>query len=150
MLSQIRLKIAEKLKDRDYRHKFFRGRAEDEVATQLLEFRKKRGLTQQDLAEKCGMKQSAISRIEKSSYSKWNFSTLWRLAQALDVRIRVVVDDMRDVVREYEVREKRATVHSDKLIGASTNDFPERLEAITAGFLAGSTSSQAVQYRNLQ
>jgi transcriptional regulator with XRE-family HTH domain len=108
MLFPIKNNLIQKLKDRTYRHKFFRGRAEDEVAAQLQEFRKKRDLTQDALAGQCGMKQSAISRIEKASYSKWSFSTLWRLAEALDVRIRVVIEDMDDVIRDYEARENQA------------------------------------------
>jgi transcriptional regulator with XRE-family HTH domain len=105
MLSQIKSYLNEKLRDRSYRHKFFKGRAEDEVASQLIAFRKKRRLSQTALARLCGMKQSAVSRIEKSTYSRWNFTTLWRVAKALDVRVQVRFTDMADVIAEYERRE---------------------------------------------
>ena len=102
MLSPIKIEISQKLRDAGYRHRFFRGRAEDEIAYRLRRFRKERGLTQGELAALCGMKQSAISRIEQASYSRWNFTTLWRIAEALDVRVRVTIDDIADAIREYE------------------------------------------------
>ncbi len=102
MLSPIKTTISQKLKNKNYRHAFFRGRAQDEIAYDLRRFRKERGLNQSELAQLCGMKQSAISRIEQASYSKWNFSTLWRIAEALDVRVRVKIDDMADALNEYE------------------------------------------------
>jgi len=105
MLSTIKSYLSAKLKDKNYRHKFFKGRTEDDVASQLIEFRKKRRLSQAALAKLCGMKQSAVSRIEKSSYSRWNFTTLWRVAKALDVRVQVIFTDMADVIAEYERRE---------------------------------------------
>jgi len=49
------------------------------------------------------MKQSAISRIEQAS--KWNIGTIWRIAEALDVRVRVAIDDMNEAIHEYELRE---------------------------------------------
>lgn len=104
MLSQIRMNLLEKLKDKNYRHRFFKGRTEDDLASKLIEFRKKRGLSQAALARLCGMKQSAVSRIEKASYSRWSFATLWRVAKALDVRVQVIFTGMEDVIREYEIR----------------------------------------------
>jgi transcriptional regulator with XRE-family HTH domain len=130
MLSQIRINLAEKLENKTYRHKFFKGRTEDELASKLIEFRKKRGLSQAALARLCGMKQSAVSRIEKASYSRWSFATLWRVAKALDVRVQVIFTDMADVVREYELR------YSDQrpTFGDIAN------QAAAAGALQGMTS----------
>ncbi len=105
MLSQIKTEIGEKLKDKGYRHRFFKGRAEDEIAFGLRRYRQLRGWSQSELAQRCGMKQSAISRIEQASYSRWNLTTLWRIADALDVRVRVAIDDAADAIREYEQRE---------------------------------------------
>ncbi|KKN61938.1 hypothetical protein LCGC14_0517070 [marine sediment metagenome] len=98
MLSSIKLGIADKLKDRGYRHRFFRGHAQDEVASRIKELREFRKLRQTDLAERCDMKQSAVSRIEQASYSRWNIDTLWRLAEALDVRMRITFEPMESVV----------------------------------------------------
>jgi DNA-binding Xre family transcriptional regulator len=100
MLSPIKTNLQQKLQDKGYRHRFFKGLAEDEIACGLRRFRIERGLNQSELAERCGMKQSAISRIEQSSYSKWNFNTLWRIADALDVRVAVKIDKMEDAISE--------------------------------------------------
>lgn len=102
MLSQINLKISEKLRDRKYRQRFFRGRTQDEVAYQLRRFRNERELSQTELARKCGMRQSAVSRLEQASYSRWGIQTIWRIAEALDLRVRVVIDDAMDAIKEYE------------------------------------------------
>jgi transcriptional regulator with XRE-family HTH domain len=131
MLSPIRVNLLEKLKGRNYRHRFFKGRAEDELASKLIEFRKERGLTQAALARLCGMKQSAVSRIEKASYSRWSFATLWRVAKALDVRVQVILTDMADVIREYEFR------YSDQR--PSYGDIAN--QAAAAGAVQGMTSS---------
>ena len=99
----IKLNLAEKLKDRDYRHRFFRGRAQDEVASLIKELREFRKLRQTDLAELCDMKQSAVSRIEQASYSRWNIDTLWRIAKALDLRMRITFEPMEDIIKQYQV-----------------------------------------------
>lgn len=48
------------------------------------------GLTQSELAEKAGMKQSALARIEKSGSART--STLKKLAKALDISVEQLVD----------------------------------------------------------
>lgn len=102
MLSPIKINISKKLLDRDYRHRFFQVRAEDEIASELRQFRKKRKLKQSALASLCDTKQSAISRIEQASYAKWRFDTLLKIAKALDVRVRVSLEDMADVIKKYQ------------------------------------------------
>jgi transcriptional regulator with XRE-family HTH domain len=111
MLSPIKTNIAEKLKNKGYRTRFFRGRTQDEIAFTLRAARKKRKLTQPELEKLSGMKQSAISRIEQASYSRWNFKTLLRLAESLDLRVRVVFDYAEDVIKEYERREGVEQIH---------------------------------------
>ena len=101
MLSPIKTNLSQKLKDKGYRHRFFKGLAEDEIAFGLRRYRIERGLNQSKLANLSGMKQSAISRIEQASYAKWNFNTLWRIADALDVRVAVKIDSMEEAVRAH-------------------------------------------------
>lgn len=48
------------------------------------------GLTQTDLAEKAGMKQSALARIEKSGSART--STLKKLAKAMDISVEQLID----------------------------------------------------------
>ncbi len=60
-----------------------------EIAMQVVELREKHGLTQSQLAERCGINQADISRIERGSTSP-TARTLHRIANALDADIRLV------------------------------------------------------------
>ena len=60
-----------------------------DIAMQLIELRERHGLTQAELAERCGMDQGDISRIERGSTSP-TARTLQRIADALDADVRLV------------------------------------------------------------
>lgn len=60
------------------------------VIEKLIERRLKRGLSQKDLAQRVGTKQSAISRFESGSYNP-TISFLYRVADALDSTLKVTV-----------------------------------------------------------
>ncbi len=59
------------------------------IAMQVVELREKHGLTPTQLAERCGVNQSDISRIERGSTSP-TARTLQRIADALDAGVRLV------------------------------------------------------------
>ena len=100
------LNLPIKLQNKEYRHVFFDEWAIAEVANQIRWLRKLRKLRQSDLAIGTGMKPSAISRIEQSDYSRWNFLTLLRIGRALDARVRVIFEPAEDVIRNYEADKK--------------------------------------------
>jgi ribosome-binding protein aMBF1 (putative translation factor) len=59
------------------------------LAVDLIELRRSRGLTQQQLAERSGVAQSEISRIERGAIHPTD--TTWkRLAEALNAELRLV------------------------------------------------------------
>lgn len=60
-----------------------------DVAIQVIELRERHGLTQAELAARCGIDQGDISRIERGSSSP-TARTLERIAAALDVDLRLV------------------------------------------------------------
>lgn len=60
-----------------------------EIAVQIIELREQHGLTQAELAERCGIDQGDISRIERGSTSP-TARTLQRIAEALDADVRLV------------------------------------------------------------
>ncbi len=107
MLSTIRLNLAERLKNRAYRRRYFRSQAQLDVAQQIRALRLKRELRQIDLAKAARMKQSAVSRVEQADYSRWTFTTLLRLADALDAKVKVIFSSAEDVIAEYEQRERQ-------------------------------------------
>src|SRR5262249_49273709 len=107
-LTDIRLGLTEKLRDPEYRHEFFRVITQDDIAAQIRSLREKRGLRQVDFAKAAEMKQSAVSRIEQAEYSRWSFTTLMRVARALDARLRVIFEPAEVGIREFEEAEKGA------------------------------------------
>lgn len=59
------------------------------VARQLYELRTAHGLTQRQLADLIGTKQSVIARLEDADYQGHSLSTLTRIADALGCAVRV-------------------------------------------------------------
>ena len=98
----IDLNLRAKLSDRLYRKKFFLAEASALIAAQIIALRKKRGLNQTEVAGLLETKQPAISRVERADYQNWNFNTLRKIADALDARIRVIIEPSEDVIAEYE------------------------------------------------
>src|SRR5688500_17698094 len=89
MASVRREQIAASVKDKEYRDLF----VAEEIATglpfQLRAMRQARGWSQQELAERAGMTQEGISRLESLTYGKFTLTTLKRLASAFDVALVV-------------------------------------------------------------
>jgi ribosome-binding protein aMBF1 (putative translation factor) len=59
------------------------------VAVAILQARTDAGLTQKQLADRAGMCQSAIARLEDADYEGHSLRTLERIALALNKRIEV-------------------------------------------------------------
>ena len=97
----IDLNLEEKLRDRSYRQKFFLAESSARIAAQLIALRKLRGLSQKEVADIIGTQQPAISRAEQADYQNWSFTTLRGIADALDARIRVLIEPSEDVTKEY-------------------------------------------------
>ena len=96
-MTSIDLDIPNKIKSRAYRSLFFRAEASARIAEQLISCRKRRGLTQCQLAELIGTKQPVISRIERADYRHWNLNTIFDIADALDARVSVVIEPWDDI-----------------------------------------------------
>ncbi len=62
-----------------------------DVAFQLISLREKAGLTQKQLAELVGTKQSNIARIESADYTSYTWKTLDKIAKALKARLEIKV-----------------------------------------------------------
>ena len=60
-----------------------------DIAMQVVELRELRGLTQAELAERCGIDQGDISRIERGATSP-TARTLHRIGDALGADVRLV------------------------------------------------------------
>ena len=78
----------ELLKDKDTNTIYKELGPEFALIEMIIKERIKKGLTQEELAEKIGTKQSAISRLESGTYNP-SFSFLRKVAKALDTRLKI-------------------------------------------------------------
>jgi len=88
----------------DYRYAYDEEFANTRMATQIKVLREGHDppLTQKQLAEKAGMKQSRISELENVAYSSWSISTLRRLARALGVRLAFQFESWAELLPEVD------------------------------------------------
>jgi len=84
-LPSIDLDVAERLRaDAEFRQAYFLAESSGMIARQLIGLRKRRGLSQTEIAKQLDTHQPAISRVESADYRNWSFNTLRRLAEAMD------------------------------------------------------------------
>ena len=108
-LQSIDNRIAGRLKsDREFRKEWYRAELEYGIPEQFRSLREFRDLTQAELANMIGMKQSAVSRFEKSTEPNWKFETLLRIADALDAQLVVGLEKSEDVIKRFEREELQA------------------------------------------
>jgi len=60
-----------------------------ETAYQLIQLRKKAGITQGQLAKKLGVSQQAVARLESLSYKGHSLSTLQKIADAFHKKLKL-------------------------------------------------------------
>lgn len=83
------LKKLKKLTRKDYRNGYMQSRVRSNIAYQILALRKKFGMSQTEMAEKTGKKQSVISRLEDPEYGRVTLGSLLDIASSLDVALLV-------------------------------------------------------------
>jgi len=80
--------LAERMKDEGFRTEYEALEPEFAIIQAMIDARKKTGLTQKQLAEKTGIAQGDISRLESGNGNP-SLRTLQRLASAMDMRLRI-------------------------------------------------------------
>ena len=80
--------LNEKLKDSDFKSEWDKQQPEFAVIQAMIDARRKKDLSQKQLAKKLGTTQSAISRLEKGNISP-TVNFLQKLADALDSRLDI-------------------------------------------------------------
>lgn len=107
-------RLREELKDTEYSEGYAESFLDSYIATQIKVLREQAGLSQQGLADLIGTRQAVVSRIENVNYSKWNISTLKKLARAFRVRVKVsfetygsLLADVATFSKESLIREPR-------------------------------------------
>lgn len=75
--------------DEETRQAYMESTVEQDIAWQIAINRKIRKLTQAQLAEACGTKQSSIARAEDPTYGRHSVAMLTRIAHAFDCALRI-------------------------------------------------------------
>jgi ribosome-binding protein aMBF1 (putative translation factor) len=83
--------LARQLKDPAFRAEWERTSLARAVAIEVVAYRAGHGLSQAALAERLGVSQPVVARIERGDHAP-NWETLGRLARAMDVHFLVDVD----------------------------------------------------------
>ena len=83
--------LEEQMKDPAFRAEWDALEPEFALIRQMLDLRHRAGLSQRDLAEKAGVPQSTIARIESGQPAKT--TTLFRIASALNVKVGFIPND---------------------------------------------------------
>ncbi len=78
----------ELLKDKKIKYVYEKLGPEFAVVEMIIKKRIEKGLSQKELAQKIGTKQSAVSRLESGSYNP-SITFLRKVADALDTRLKV-------------------------------------------------------------
>lgn len=76
------------MKDPEYRSEYERLAPEFEIARQIIDARKDRKITQEELARRMGTGQAVISRLENAN-AKPSLSLIQKLADALNLRFEL-------------------------------------------------------------
>ena len=84
-MKDLRNKLINIFRDKDYRHGYVDEFLNSSIATQIKVLREQRGWSQKDLADRAEMKQPRVSVMENVNYSSWNINTLRRVAEAFDL-----------------------------------------------------------------
>ena len=82
-------RVLSEFSDKEFRDAYVEARARNYIAYQIKAVREQRGLSQADLADLQGKKQSEISRFEDPEYGRLTTTTLLKIAAALDVTLLI-------------------------------------------------------------
>jgi predicted transcriptional regulator len=85
---KLRDHLKEQLKDPDFRSEYEALEPEYEIIRQIILARKELNITQKELAERTGIKQGNISRLEKGTYNP-SLQSLKKVAKGLDKELHI-------------------------------------------------------------
>lgn len=72
------------MKDKEFVREYETLREEYELAREVINLRKQRNMTQQELAEKAGTSQPAIARLESGNYRNVSMSFMRKIGKVLE------------------------------------------------------------------
>ena len=100
-----------------------------EIAYQIYSLRKKRGLTQLQLAKKIGVSQSNIARIERADYKHYSRMTLDKVASGLNADLNIFISLPEQTNRLISVYNSSPTIQSFKYLATEGRYYLSALGA---------------------
>lgn len=101
-MSERKERLLKELADPEYRGYYAEQHLNSTLATQIRTVREQRGYTQAKLAERAGMHQAAVSRIENVNYARWNIGTLKKIAESLGCWLDIRLESWGKLVTSVE------------------------------------------------
>lgn len=80
------------LRNKEVKKEYERLLPEYELARSIIEQRLRRKMTQEEIAEKAGIPQSTVSRIERLTHGLPKLATLKKIAEALDAKLVIKIE----------------------------------------------------------
>jgi len=87
-MSGLKKRLIESFGDQEYARAYMESHVRDKLAAQIYQTRLARGWTQAELAERSGIAQARISKIEAGDFDSLTMATLRKFADAFDVTVR--------------------------------------------------------------
>lgn len=87
-MSDFRKYLDEQMKDSDFKAEWDATEPEAQIVKAMLDGRKKKNITQKELAELTGIAQADISRLENGNGNP-SINTLERIAQGLGMKLKL-------------------------------------------------------------
>lgn len=154
-MNEVQKRLCDDFKDAEYAAAYMEGHVNSKLAAQIYWTRKKRGWSQQQLAERSGIAQERISKIENGEFSSLTMKTLRKFAGALDVNLNIefepyshaVVEVAHPRKQDLELLAREDSLHSLKnsfmAIPAANGVRSVILSTVAAGPLAGVVTTTA-------
>ncbi len=73
----------------------------ERIGRRITALRKQRGMTQEQLAERCGLQRTHIARIETGRYAA-NLETIQAIAEAMDMEVDIVDPRIGEVINQIK------------------------------------------------
>jgi transcriptional regulator with XRE-family HTH domain len=81
--------LAGEFEDAEYAHSYMESHTVSRLAAQIYALRKQRGWSQAELAERAGIAQERVSKIESADFDSLTMKTLHKFARAFDIDLRI-------------------------------------------------------------
>jgi transcriptional regulator with XRE-family HTH domain len=102
MTSDLADELRELFQSEEARYSYVESAQNAFIAAQIKALREDRQMSQQELADAIGTKQSGISRLENANYSSWRVETLRKLAHAYGVRLDITFREFGTLIPQIE------------------------------------------------